>query len=169
MKHGKIVCKNCKAQFYSTNKTLCGICGKPFCPNCNACSCTTISISEIKKPKHLVSLKELNQVSENQLLEISAVLSPLIGQSPVSTKEGMLLKTEFEISEEQVKIPLIIWGPVPEKLFPFRYEFTNLTISGLKKKSFNGKTTLIASKGTKYYLNNLRTRSLDYFISQSIV
>ena len=169
MKKGKIICFKCKAQFYSNNKSLCGTCNKPFCPNCNACDCTNIIRSERMRQKQITSLKELNQASEDQILEISATMSPLIGQSTISTKEGKLLKTEFELSDDQVKIPFIIWGPVPEKLFPYRYEFTNLTISGLKKKSFNGTTILVASKGTKYYLNNLKTKPLDYFISQSII
>lgn len=168
MSKGKITCSRCKAQYYSKNKLTCGVCDQPFCPNCNACECTTISTITKLQKKQIVTLKDLQQVKENQILEISATLSPLKGQTPVPTKNGILLKTEFELSEDHQKVPLIIWGPVPEKLFPTRYEFTNITISGLKKKNFNDKIMLVASKATKYYQNSLRTKSLDYFISESI-
>ncbi len=168
MSQSKITCLNCKAQFYSNNKIVCGVCDKPFCPNCNTCNCTYVSNTLNSKKKLIISLRDLEKVKENQILEITAILSPLIGQTPVPTTKGIILKTEFELSEDHQKVPLIIWGPVPEKIFQTRYEFTNITISGLRKKSFNGKISLVATKTTKYYSNNLKTKSLDYFISESI-
>lgn len=169
MKNGKITCFHCKAQFYFKNQSLCGTCNKPFCPNCQSCQCTKFSYSLNQKKRQVVTLKEINQLPEGQPLEITALISPLKGQTPIKTQNGPLLKTEFELSDDHIKFPLIVWGPVPEKLFPYRYEFTNLTISGLKKKIFNGTTVLVASKSTKYYLNTLKTKSLDYFISESVV
>lgn len=62
--------------------------------------------------KLITNLKDLKQLKENQNLEITATLSPLIGQTPVPTKNGSILKTEFELSEDHEKVPLIIWGPV---------------------------------------------------------
>ena len=163
----KISCLHCKALFYSTNQSICGVCDKAFCPNCNSCGCTNSRTVLQTKKSPQISLKEINNINENQVIEISATLSPLIGQTPVITHNGNILKTEFELSDDHQKIPLIIWGPVPEKLFPYRYEYTNFVISGLKKKIFNGKPTLVASKSTKYYVNNLKMRPLDYFLSQS--
>ena len=164
----KNTCNICKAQYYATNQLKCGICDTTFCPNCSSCSCTSSRSSQNALKKQVINLKDLNQVKESQVLEINATLSPLIGQTPIATQNGTILKTEFELSDDHQKVPLIIWGPVPEKLFSFRYEFTNLTISGIKKRIFNGKQVLIASKSTKYYINNLKTKSLNYFISESI-
>ena len=169
MKNGKITCFRCKAQFYFKNQPLCGTCNKTFCPNCQSCECSKLNFSLNLQKKQVIMRKDIDQISEVQLLDIKSMISPLKGQTPIKTQKGPLLKTEFELSDDHVKVPLIVWGPVPEKLFPYRYEFTNLTISGLKKKIFNGTTTLVASKRTKYYLNTLKTKSLDYFISESVV
>lgn len=164
----KITCVSCKAQFYATEKAICGICDEPFCPNCSACKCTNISKSGFSQTKVQASLKDINNVKDSQILQISATISPLIGQVPISTSNGTLLKTEFELSDDSQKVPLIIWGPVPEKLFPYRYEYTNITIVGLKRKVFNGKSVLVASKNTKYFINSLKTRTLEYYISELI-
>lgn len=167
MSGSKISCLHCKAQFYSSAaQPKCGVCDKAFCPNCNACECTNFKV-QITKKNQSIGLKDIITIKENQLIEISATLSPLKGQTPVTTKNGNVLKTEFELSDDHQKIPLIIWGPVPEKLFPYRYEYTNFVFSGLKKKVFNGKPVLVASRTTKYYVNNLKMKPLDYFLSQS--
>ena len=168
MSNNKIICVSCKALFYASNKTVCGICDEPFCPNCSACKCTNIQDAGTTQKKIQMNLKDINTVKENQILQISSTISPLIGQTPISTSKGTLLKTEFELSDDNHKIPLVIWGPVPEKLFPYRYEYTNITIIGLKRKLFNGKTILVASKNTKYFINSLKTKPLEYYISELI-
>ena len=168
MNKNKLKCRQCKAQFYPANQAICGICDNPFCPNCSACACT-LEVPLVSAKKIIINnIKDLNSIYDDQLIEITTNLSPLIGQTPIQTQQGVILKTEFEITDENQKIPLIIWGPVPEKLFPYRYEFTTLTISGLKKGIFKGKPILIASKETKYFINNLKTKSLEYFISESV-
>lgn len=167
MKKNKIICRQCKAGFYPTNQPVCGTCDKPFCPNCSACSCNVTLNNQFLRKKTLINLQDINRINEGQILEINATLSPLIGQTPTHTHQGVILKTEFELLDDNQKIPLVIWGPVPEKLFPFRYEYSNITISGLKKKIFNGKPILVASKLTKYFINNTRTKPLEYFISES--
>ena len=168
MSKNKIMCLKCKAQFYSSYKPVCGTCDKPFCPNCSSCKCTNSSLSLASHSKRVLQLKDINKIHEDQVVEVNATLSPLIGQTPTQTSNGIVLKTEFELTDDHQKVPLVIWGPVPERLFPYRYEYSNLTISGLKKRVFNGKPVLIASKQTKYFVNNLRTKPLDYFISESV-
>ena len=167
MSRNKISCSYCKAIFYKSNQATCGTCGKTFCPNCNACECTSRQSEFSRKIKN-IGLKDAITLKENDIVEITATLSPLKGQSPVNTPTGTILKTEFELSDEHTKVPLIIWGPVPEKLFPFRYEYTNFVFSGLKKKNFNNKTVLVASKSTRYYANSLKVKPLDFFISESL-
>jgi hypothetical protein len=165
----KQFCLHCKAQYYPNNLSICGTCDKNFCPNCGSCKCLNkISHLDTNKIQSL-SIKDVDKANEMQTLEISASITPLIGQIPITTKKGLILKTEFELFEGKHKLPLIIWGPVPEKIFATRYEFNEVTISGLKKRVFNGKTVLIASKNAKYHVNTSKMRSLEFFISQTSI
>ena len=117
----KSTCNICKAQYYPTNQPICGICDTSFCPSCSSCKCTSSRSTQNALKKQVISLKNLNQVKEGEVLEINATLSPLKGQTPITTQNRTVLKTEFELSEDHQKVPLIIWGPVPEKLFSFSF------------------------------------------------
>ena len=162
-------CHYCKAQFFPKNRPICGTCDKTFCPNCSSCKCTFISKNQqtISKKIKSIELNKINTIKDGELLEISGTLSPLIGQKPIVTENGRVLKTEYEFSDETGKINLIVWGPVPEKIFPYRYEFSDLTIQGIKKTIFNGKPLLVVNKSTKFYLNTTKFKKLNYFLSEA--
>ena len=161
----KIQCHNCKATFYNKNQILCETCETAFCPNCSSCDCTrNIQYKKI----HTITTDKINTVHESDLLELNGTLSPLIGQEPVQTKQGKILKTEFEFSDENGKIPITVWGPVPETIFPMRYEYIrNITFQGVKKKIIKGKPVINILKSTKIFINSFKTRSLEYFLSEA--
>ena len=116
-----------------------------------------------------ISTTEINSVPENTLLELNGTLSPLIKQEPVLTGNGKkILKTVFEFSDESGKIPLTVWGPVPESIFPFRYEYIrNITFQGVIKKKVNGLSVINLLKSSKIFISSFRSKNLNFFLSEA--
>ena len=161
----KSSCGTCKASFYS-NSVPCSICERKICPQCNNCDCSISSVKQIRTLKQIVDLDSKDKFLS---FEITGSLSPLLGQEPVKTKDGSnLIKTKYEFSDDTGKLPLTIWGPVPEIIFPYRYEYVNnITISGVKVKKFKGNLGLSFSKTSKVFLNTFKTKNLNYFLSEA--
>lgn len=161
-------CGNCRAKFSSINIPTCAICTRLFCPECGGCECTRRTIQKSAKYEYRsfkpLKISEINFHEKSENLEINGTLSPLIRQKPVNTVYGKLLISEFEISDETGKLPLIIWGPVPAELFPTRYEYIQLIIKGIKTKVFNNQLQLHLQKNANISINQIRNKPLLVFL-----
>lgn len=165
----KLNCFNCQASYYSKNQESCGICNTNACPNCLNCDCTKSSVYKKQTAKvHTSKVINVCDFKDHDLLELNGTLSPLISQEPIKTNNGKLLKTEFEFNDETGKIEITCWGPVPLKLFPYRYEYCDIILHGVKKKLHKGKPVVTILKSTKIFVNNFKSKNLSYYLSEAV-
>jgi hypothetical protein len=121
-----------------------------------------------KKFKKVIKVSEAKNnyhSRQNADFEITGTLSPLKRQKPITTTKGSFLISEFEFSDDSGKIPLVIWGPVPPELFPYRYEFIRtITISGVRVKQFKMQNQLNLQKSAKFFIHQHKAKSLVAYL-----
>lgn len=150
------ICFKCYTRFYTIEGDQCGVCGRQTCPHCRQCACSNINKNKMTiqaRFKH-ISLKDIERVGEKKDLEITGVLSPLIGQELVKINNNKVLLSHFRISEGKSYYQLLIWGVLPHEIYEHRYQPLKVTLSGVRKEFFNNKLQLVLQKRSIIKIND---------------